>query len=217
MRFIRLLLAAVPLLPLLAATAAGAAELTAVEQRWIAASTAVLDAAAAEGLPVGIVVQPQAAPGATPVAMAYVDGRCKLVFTLRGNPAADTLLADAPAALQPLLMEVVIAHELGHCWRHAQGAWQPATGSDWREEAYADLAALAWTAQRHPERYAEVHAWLSALRIGHAGSAHDTRPFLAAVREPTRFAAAAANAGDSGSGFAQALRLWQQAIESPRR
>lgn len=187
------------------AGAAVAAPLSAAEQRWIAVGTPVLDTAEALGLPLDVVVQPQPAAGETPVAMAYVAGRCKLVLTLRGNAGAEALLAGAPAALQPPLMEAIVAHEVGHCWRHAQGGWQPGAASDWREEAFADLAALAWTARRHPERYAEVHAWLMALRDTHAGSAHDTRAFLQAAAAPERFAA------ESGSAFEQAQALWQQA------
>ena len=203
MRSLHLLIAA---LALLTVQVARAAQVTAAEQRWIAVGTPVLDAAEADGLTVGIVVQPQVAAGETPVAMAYVQGRCKLVFTLRGNPEAEALLADAPVAVQAVLMEAVVAHEIGHCWRHAQGAWQPAAASDWREAAYADLAALAWTARRHPERYAEVHGWLSALRLGHSGSAHDTRVFLQAADTPARFAARA------GSTFEQALAVWQDVL-----
>ena len=194
-----------------AAVPARAAGLTDDEQRWIDTGAPVLAEADALRLPLDIVVQPQAAAGESPVAMAYVDGRCKLVLTLRGNPEADALLAAAPAGMAEVVMQAVLAHEVGHCWRHAQGGWQPRADGDWREEAYADLAALAWTAAHHPARYAEFHAWLLALRNTHAGSAHDTRRVLRTASEPTGFARQA------GSAFAQAQTLWQQALLAPSR
>lgn len=197
---------------LLCATApARAAGLTTDERRWIDIGAPVLAEADALRLPLDIVVQPQAAAGESPVAMAYVEGRCKLVLTLRGNSEADALLAAAPAGMAEVVMQAVLAHEVGHCWRHAQGGWQPGTAGDWREEAYADLAALAWIAARHPARYAEFHAWLLALRNAHAGSAHDTRRVLRAAAEPARFAA------QPGSAFAQAQALWQQVLVGPSR
>jgi hypothetical protein len=45
-----------------------------------------------------------------------------------------------------------------------------------REEAYGDLVGLAWTQQKHPRQYAQVHAWLLALRSQNLipASHHDT-------------------------------------------
>lgn len=208
MRSLPILLALFACLSLLlcASAPARAAGLTADERRWIDIGAPVLAEAEALGLPLDIVVQPQAAAGETPVAMAYVDGRCKLVFTLRSNPEAEALLAAAPSGMAEVVMQAVLAHEVGHCWRHAQGGWQPRAVGDWREEAYADLAALAWTATRHPGRYADFHAWLLTLRDAHAGSAHDTRRVLRTAAEPARFAA------QPGSAFAQAQALWRQAL-----
>jgi len=37
-------------------------------------------------LPLDIVVQPQPTPGKAPLALAFVDGRCKLVLSMRENP-----------------------------------------------------------------------------------------------------------------------------------
>ena len=33
-----------------------------------------------------------------------------------------------------------------------------------REEGYGDLVGLAWTAERHPQHYDRLHAWLVAER-----------------------------------------------------
>jgi hypothetical protein len=173
-------------------------------------------------LPLDVVVQPQPAPGAAPLAMAFVGGRCKLVLTMRGNPEARaTIDRIEPELLAPAL-ELMAAHELGHCRRHLDGAWHADAGGAFarapgapgfdrqaasvamaarrREEAYADLVGLAWTQRRHPQQYARLHAWLVAERSRDRipGSHHDTLAWLGFARHgdalaaPTVFDAAAA-------------------------
>jgi hypothetical protein len=77
------------------------------------------------------------------------------------------MLAGVPAEQHGWMIETMVAHEIGHCWRYVQGAWhslpagfeQAASAPELalqetrREEGYADLVALAWTAQRQPQRY----------------------------------------------------------------
>ena len=212
----------------LSAGATTAADVTPTELRWLQAGAPVLAYARQHGLPLDVVVQPQDAPGLAPLAMDYVDGRCKLVLSLRGNPLADAALADAPPALQAVAIEAMTAHEVAHCWRHVSGQWkalpagfaevrrtadEPAAEA-WhamratrREEGYADLAGLAWSWGRHPGRYAEVHAWFERVREHQVvpGSHHDTRAWLRAVRDPAAFT--------PGAGpFEQAQGLWAQAL-----
>ena len=215
---------------LLWASACGAAELTPTETRWLQGAWPVVVFAREAKLPLDIVVQPQPTPGAAPLALAFIDGRCKLVLSMRGNPQTPSLLRGAHAALVPVLMEAVMAHEVGHCWRHRQGAWhRPAAGPappeansrihddfaverrqmhDTRmEEAYADLAALAWTAGRHPARYAEVQAWLASVRgdppVRHGH--HDTGAWV-------RFAAESRVFDDASQPFEQAHAVWQRSF-----
>ena len=73
-----------------------------------------------------------------------------------------------------------------------------------REEGYGDLVGLAWTAARHPQHYARLHAWLLAERAHDRvpGSAHDT---LAWVRLAADASAWAANP----TLFAVPARLWR--------
>jgi hypothetical protein len=61
-------------------------DLTAIERTWLEAAAPVLSYARAQRLPLDIIVQPQPTPGETPLGMAFVDGRCKLVLSMRGNP-----------------------------------------------------------------------------------------------------------------------------------
>jgi hypothetical protein len=208
--------------------AACAADLTPVELHWLRAGLPVLNHARQLGLPVDVVVQPQDAPGQAPLAMDYVGGRCKLVMSMRGNPLADAALADAPPPLQPIVIEAITAHEVAHCWRHVSGIWKAlpagfvdvrrpadeAVADAWaamratrREEGYADLAGLAWSLQRHPGRYAEVHAWFERVRGQQVvpGSHHDTRAWLRAARDPSAF--------PPGAGaFEQAQALWSRTL-----
>ncbi|MBJ7311091.1 hypothetical protein ACFOLJ_15765 [Rugamonas sp. CCM 8940] len=221
------------ILPLLlgyAGTAASAASLTEVETRWLSAGAPVLAYAKQLQLPIDIIVQPQAGANDVPLAMGFDHGRCKLVLSMRGNPQAESILDSAPAAQRALLIEAIVAHEVGHCWRYAQGSWHvlptgfvevghaqaerpelPELSQEMRqtrrEEGFSDLLALAWTARRHPGAYAEVHQWLSQLRrdAGPAGASHDTSAWLQLARDSTAFAAA-------DTPFEQVTALWNKGL-----
>lgn len=217
-------------LALLAGATAQAAELTALEQRWLQAASPVLAYSKTLKLPIDIIVQPQARPSDVPMAMGFDGGRCKLVLSLRGNPQAETVLAAVPAERQGELIEAMAAHEVAHCWRHARGAWNalPAgfeevgeeTAADpdllamskalresRREEAYADLAALAWTRHRNPEAYGRVHGWLEDVRSRQtvARGGHDTRVWVNLARDASRM-------GQSGAPFEDAAPLWREGL-----
>ena len=210
--------------------AAGAADLTAIERTWLQAAAPVLSYAREQRLPLDIIVQPQPTPGETPLGMAYIDGRCKLVLSMRGNPEAQATLDSIPRGLLGPVVEAIAAHELGHCWRHLSRRWgtlpagmqaAPLEGrftpeqitlltDMWRtrrEEAYADLVGLAWTQRHHPARYAEVHAWHVRLRAEQAVDTgpHDTRLWVRLARDPAKF-----SPGESI--FAQVEALWSAGL-----
>lgn len=215
-----------------AAAAAGAAALTPLETRWLGAASPVLAYAQRLRLPIDIIVQPQARPGDVPLAMGFDGNRCKLVLSLRGNPEAEAQLAGVAPALQPELIEAMAAHEVGHCWRYAQGVWHAlpagfvevgeesaanaallaeskAMRENRREEGYADLVALAWTRHRHPADYARVYGWLEALRhdvpVAHSG--HDTRAWVRLARDGARF-------GQAAAPFEDVAPLWREGLLS---
>ena len=205
-----------------------AADLSPTEQRWLRGSWPVVAFARAAGMPLDIVVQPQPTPGLPPLALAFLEGRCKLVLSMRGNPEAEATLARIEPELLGPTLELMAAHELGHCRRYLDGAWhgvpagfahdvpaglsdgQPVAdqgmGATRREEGYGDLVGLAWTAERHPQHYDRLHAWLLTERSRDRvpGSAHDT---LAWVR-----LAADRSAWSSPSLFAAAARLWRAGL-----
>ncbi|WP_343631218.1 hypothetical protein [Roseateles sp.] len=224
-----------------------AAGLTPLEQRWIAGMTPVLQQAKADAVPLDVVVQPQDAPDAAPLALGFRDGRCKLVLSLRGNPEGEATLTRLPVGLEAEALELMAAHELGHCRRYLDGAWfaLPAgfaaarapeglsedsrraylsMKSTRREEGYGDLVALAWTARRHPERYAALHEWLSVERQRDLlpGSHHDTLAWLALARDPRVFASTSSTsttspmkaANATPSMFDAAASLWTRALAS---
>ncbi|WP_431265107.1 hypothetical protein ACQ859_06650 [Roseateles chitinivorans] len=213
-----------------ASTTAHAAGLTPLEQRWIADMTPVLQHARTSGMPVDVVVQPQDAPEAAPLALGFKDGRCKLVLSLRGNPEGEATMQRLPAGLEDSALELMAAHELGHCRRYLDGAWfnLPAgfsatpvpdglspdlqraylsMKSARREEGYGDLVGLGWTAQRHPDQYAALHAWLMQERSRDLlpGSHHDTLTWIKLARDPKAL-------GSAPSMFDAALPLWQSGL-----
>jgi hypothetical protein len=216
------------LLLLLSSSLASAAQLTEMETRWLSAGSAVLAYAKQElKLPIDITVQPQARANDVPLALGFQDGRCKLVLSMRGNPNAEDILSSVPAAQQPLMIEAMVAHEIGHCWRYAQGIWHvlpagfeesgpaapdatqeqlQALRETRREEGFADLVALAWIQQRHPAQYGDVAAWMAKVRQpSPATRSHSTLAWLQLA--PT----GAAFAGDLPL-FEQAGKLWRQGL-----
>ena len=207
-----------------------AAALTATESSWLAAAAPVLAFARAQQLPLSITVQPQDTPGQTPIGMAFIDGQCVLVLSMRGNPEAQAMLQRITPGLLTPIIEAIVAHELGHCWRHLQQTWgslpsglveingfSQVSDEDavllkdmWRtrrEEGFADLVGLAWTLRHHPARYDEVHAWHVSLRADQAvdSAPHDTRIWIRLAKDKAAFKPV-------GSIFEQVEPLWQAGL-----
>lgn len=213
---------------MLARSSCVAAELLDIETRWLKGAWPVIQFAKAQGLPLDIVVQPQDSPGAAPLALGFVDGRCKLVLSMRGNAQAHTTLERVAPELVGPTLELMAAHELGHCRRYLDGAWydlpagfSPAVPeglsaelraayldmrASRREEAYGDLVALAWSAQRHHEHYARLHAWLVQERSADVvhGSPHDTMPWVGLAADPAQLV--------NGLPFLAAMPLWRAGL-----
>lgn len=209
-----------------------ASDLTPTEARWLQGVWPVVTFAKAAGLPLDVVVQPQPTPGTSPLALAYVDGRCKLVLSMRGNPEAQATLDRIDPTLLDATLELMAAHEMGHCRRYLDGAWfgmpagftanlpeipSPALRAAYvnmkavrREEGYGDLVGLAWTQQHHPQHYEKLHAWLMAERSRDLipGSHHDTLVWI-------RLAAAGTALSDPAI-FTRASVLWTQGLGMDR-
>jgi len=147
---------------------------------------------------------------------------------MRGNSEAEaTLERIEPALLDPAL-ELMAAHELGHCRRYLDGAWYglPAGFSTEvpdalspelrvayadmqaarREEGYGDLVGLAWTRQQHPQHYERLYRWLVEERSRDRvrGSPHDTLAWVHLAREGAAL--------QDGSIFAAASLLWTRGL-----
>jgi hypothetical protein len=211
-------------LTVLCATSGADNQLTDLESKWLTAADPVLTFAANNGLTVDVVVQSRPVAGDVPFAVGVHQGRCKLLLSMRERADAEAILVGVPEAEHALLIEAMTAHEVAHCWRYAHGTWQkvPAgfaasEGRDVaanspqqmaltrREEAYADLVALAWTRLQHPNDYQHVHNWLAAVRAEQPvdGGYHDTRNWLQL---------AGADRFGTGSIFEQAQTLWLQGL-----
>ena len=221
-----LLLAA---LALLFAAPCRSADLTPTETRWLQGAWPVIAYARQSGMPLDIVVQPQATAGIAPLSMAFINERCTLVLSMRGNPQAQSTLQRLESEEEPAVvdatLELMAAHELGHCHRYLVGAWfklpagfkDPAApvdamstprgqhAAERREEGYGDLVGLAWTNSRHPALYHRLHAWLMKERETDRipGSPHDTMAWVSLAADGARF-------GTDRSLFQQALDLWQE-------
>ncbi len=80
-----------------------------------------------------------------------------------------------------------------------------------REEAYADLVALAWMHGRHPGQYREVLAWMRGVRTADeaAGGSHATQGWLALADGAGAF-------DDSASPFEQAQVLWRKGLSGDK-
>ena len=211
---------------------ASAAELTPLETRWLEGIWPVVRFAKASSLPLDVIVQPQDAPGAAPLALGFVDGRCKLVLSLRGNPEAEATLERIEPDLADAGLELMAAHELGHCRRYLDGTWfggragfavdeppglDPELRAAYRtmravrrEEGYADLVGLGWTREHHREQYARLHAWLLEERSRDLipGSHHDTLAWIRLADD--------ADALADSSIFTAAARLWNAGLASER-
>jgi len=208
---------------------AQAAQLTEMETRWLTAGAPVLAYAKELRLPIDIVVQPQAGPNDVPLAMGFKDGRCKLVLTMRGNPDAEAVLKGVPAGRHALLIEAMTAHEVGHCWRYAQGRWHSLPSGfveaaheklgnpqleemsrqlrdTRREEGYSDLVALAWIQRRHPQHYGFVYDWLNNVRQPVDYGSHSTGAWLQLAGKGSVFAS-------EHNAFEQASRVWSQGLQ----
>jgi hypothetical protein len=195
----------------LSSSGAIAADLTPTEMRWLKSVAPVVAYAKEIRLPLDIIVQPQDEPDAAPLALGFVDGRCKLVLSMRGNTEAQATLERVEPDLLNAALELMAAHELGHCRRYLDGAWfhlpagfvarEPAAlnaddraayktmRSVRREEGYADLVGLAWVQQRHRAQYGRLHRLLLAERSKDliAGSHHDTLAWLELARDGNVF------------------------------
>ncbi len=214
----------------LSAAACLASDLTPVEKRWLAGAWPVVVFAQRAGMPLDITVQPQPMPGAAPLALGFVDGRCKLVLSMRGNVDAQATLDRIEPELLDATLELMAAHELGHCRRYLDGTWlalpagftasvpvglSPEFSVAYvrmkavrREEGYADLVGLAWAYAHHPLSYARLHAWLVAERQRDLvpGSHHDTLAWIGA--------ALAHGVKSQPSIFAGAAELWDAGLVS---
>lgn len=187
-------------------------QLTSLETEWLMAARPALLHAMKEGLPLSVTVQPTSGEGYAPLGLAFESERCRLVLSLRGNPRADLGLEGADADQRALRIELMAVHEMAHCWRRVSGEWGSSPLGEGAlsgmllersEEAFADMAALAWVQERYPSQAEGARAWLEALRLDAraSGAAHQTSAWASALP-------AASDGARQESLWARARRLW---------
>lgn len=184
--------------PALAAGSAATSPSTgspATEAQWVAAAERAVAFAQARGMPIALEVQAgDKLSGHTPVGIKSAGGRCTLLVSARDNPTADKVSAMIDPALLDVFLESAAIHEVGHCHRRLRGyphneqllpavAWIGPVRS-WftrrilTEEAYADMASVAWMARYHGERFAPLVQQLVKVRQRFREPKHDTLPWL---------------------------------------
>lgn len=155
---------------------AGAHEMTADERQIAAEFSAMAAVAGPLGITFRTVVVDDVRDGDTPLALGYEDGTCTLVVQVRDNALYKALVLARDGRPKEVKLRAILAHEMGHCFRHyfdnapAGNADAPAVSAraHLRErhesEVQADRFALAWTAIYRPEEYDDVLAYLRTLR-----------------------------------------------------
>lgn len=183
------------LLAILAVALPATAAAPASEAQWIAAATAAVAFARAEGMPIDLEVQGGAGlPGHTPIGLQSADGRCTLIVSARDNPSADRVSAMVDPAVLELFLAGAAMHEVGHCHRRLNGyphnekllpivAWIGPVKA-WfarrirTEEAYADMTEAAWLARYHPRHYDAVMNEVRKVRTRFREPKHDTLAWI---------------------------------------
>jgi hypothetical protein len=208
------------------------ATLTPTESKWLSAAAPVVVYAREQLLPVDIIIAPQGMQGHSPVAMAFLNGRCKLVMSLRSQGTAEDTLERIPDKLFNAVAQAITAHEVAHCWRVSRNETSQSQAGFFdfqstkintnnfaknmqsmdmsrNEEGFADLFGLAWTQMRNPTQYAQVHEWFTQQRSHRhvVGGEHDTSIWIELAKNPAIFNVQAAP-------FEQVLAPWSQGLLS---
>lgn len=180
---------------LLAAPGPAHAGAPASEAQWIEAARQAVAYGQQRGMPISLQIeQGDGLPGHTPMGLASENGHCTLLVSARNNPTADKLSAMIDPPLLELFLAGAAIHELGHCYRRLNGyphnekllpivAWM-APVKAWfnrrvlTEEAYADMAEVAWLARYHPDRFVPMVQQIAKVRARFREPKHDTLPWL---------------------------------------
>jgi len=146
-------------------------EMTAQESEWAKAAVPFSKDAVIDGVQLKLLVDVNPEKGISPAGSAYyaADDSCAFIVRVRDNMAVDVLrdLADTDHSWE-VAKTVAFAHEYGHCVQfhvsHTQGDADTPKRSHTKDEAFADVFALAWVYQHQPENFEEAMDYLRKLR-----------------------------------------------------
>ncbi|MBP8270303.1 MAG: hypothetical protein KAX42_00375 [Sphaerotilus sp.] len=175
----------------------------AAAQDWEQVAAELLQRPEFKALPLQIRTTRVQSLGGSPIEVELQTGLCMLHLRTRGHPATTQLLALAPRQDHTLWMQAILVHEIAHCWRWQEDApalqklaaltshpqadprtVRQAVRQHQREEAFADVAALAWVQRVAPEHFQSLLDTFQRLRsdLRLSVGAHDTRLALERVR-----------------------------------
>jgi len=156
--------------------------LTAWERKWHHAVEQVRALPAFDGVP--LQVRYRHAKEGDPLLRTRINaaGLCEMVVSAQGHPQAEGARHIAPLH-QQVLQQALVFHELSACWRWHKDPAQyeghlarlkvaapntelSARAQQWyaKEEAFSDVATLAWVEETHPRAYPSIFAWWQAMR-----------------------------------------------------
>lgn len=156
-------------------------------QDWEPVAAAMLQRPEFEALPLQLRTAQGQSLGGAPIEVQIQTGLCVLHLRTRGHPATAWLLALALPQDRTLWMQAILVHEIAHCWRWQEDAsalQQITPRQHQREEAFADVVALAWVQRVAPARFDALLDTFQRLRsdLRLSTGAHDTRLALERVR-----------------------------------
>lgn len=175
-------------------------------QDWATLAAELLQRPEFEALPLELRLESAGSTGGSPIEVALQPGLCVLHLRTQGHPATARLLALAAPDDRTLWMQAILVHEIAHCWRAQEDppamerlaalaalagtpeartqAIRQARHQRQREEAFADVAALAWVQRVAPARFARLLDGFQRLRgdLRLSGGPHDTRLALERLR-----------------------------------
>ena len=153
---------------------AGAPEPNADERQVLEEFSAMAALARPLGIVFETVVVDDAQEGNSPMAMGFDAGTCTLVVRIRNNPLYKVLVMAHDGHSKELKLRAILAHEMGHCFRHyfrtgeadvAQPSSERARNRARHEsEVQADRFALAWTSIYRSQDYDGVLEYLQKMR-----------------------------------------------------
>lgn len=154
-------------------------------ERWRDAAEAIVLESDFIFMKIGVTVDDRPMAGGTPLESVYRGDHCEIAISTRGS---DTLMLLSQYVQSPrdwdIIIKLAVVHEIAHCYVSAighpdmlransvvrsftslgLGESRSSPHSQKIEESFADISALLWIQQNHPEDYARAIDLMLAVR-----------------------------------------------------